>query len=40
MAHASAAGVPLLGVLFAIILSLFSGPGPATLAELFPARVR
>lgn len=40
MAHASALGVLLLGVLFAIILSLFSGPGPSALAELFPTRVR
>jgi MHS family proline/betaine transporter-like MFS transporter len=40
MQHASAAGVLLLGVLFAIILSLFSGPGPSALAELFPTRVR
>ncbi len=40
MEHASAAGVLVLAVLFAIILSLFSGPGPSTLAELFPTRVR
>jgi MHS family proline/betaine transporter-like MFS transporter len=40
MEHASAVGVILLGVVFAIILSLFSGPGPSALAELFPTRVR
>jgi MFS transporter, MHS family, proline/betaine transporter len=40
MEHASAAGVLVLGVLFAIILSLFTGPGPSALAELFPTRVR
>lgn len=40
MQHASAAGVLALAVLFAIILSLFAGPGPSTLAELFPTRVR
>jgi MHS family proline/betaine transporter-like MFS transporter len=40
MRHASAAGVLALAVLFAVILSLFSGPGPSALAELFPTRVR
>ena len=40
MEHASAIGVLLLAVLFAVILSLFSGPGPAALAELFPTRIR
>jgi MHS family proline/betaine transporter-like MFS transporter len=40
MEHASAAGVLVLGVLFAIILSLFAGPAPSALAELFPTRVR
>ncbi len=40
MRHASAVGVLLLAVLFAVILSLFSGPGPTALAELFPTRIR
>jgi MHS family proline/betaine transporter-like MFS transporter len=40
MEHASAAGVLLLAVVFAVILALFAGPGPTTLAELFPTRVR
>jgi MHS family proline/betaine transporter-like MFS transporter len=40
MEHASALGVLLLAVLFAVVLSLFSGPGPSALAELFPTRVR
>lgn len=40
MQHASAVGVLLLGVVFAVILSLFSGPGPTALAELFPTRIR
>lgn len=40
MRHASAVGVLLLAVGFAVILALFSGPGPTTLAELFPTRVR
>jgi MHS family proline/betaine transporter-like MFS transporter len=38
--HGSAAGVIALAVLFAVILSLFSGPGPTALAELFPTRIR
>ncbi|GAB3394890.1 MFS transporter [Amycolatopsis echigonensis] len=40
MEHASAAGVLAIAVLFAVILALFSGPAPTTLAELFPTRVR
>lgn len=40
MEHATAAGVLAITVVFAIFLALFSGPPPATLAELFPTRVR
>jgi MHS family proline/betaine transporter-like MFS transporter len=36
----SPAGVIAVAVAFAVILSLFSGPGPTALAELFPTRIR
>jgi MFS transporter, MHS family, proline/betaine transporter len=38
--HGSAAGVIAVAIVFAVILSLFSGPGPTALAELFPTRIR
>lgn len=40
MSTASFATVVLCQVVFAILLAMFSGPGPAAIAELFPTRIR
>jgi MFS transporter, MHS family, proline/betaine transporter len=37
---ASYTGLILVQILFAILISMFSGPGPAAIAEIFPTRTR